>query len=167
MAVKGSIAVKTDVTNTASGATSRTEQILGDFFTWGVSDGTTSNKADLYYADKQTALGTSSTQSYDLSGTLSNGIGVTSVFAKVKLIALKAATGNSDDVVIDGGIANAFTDYQSATAEIKCPPGGVVVLGDPKTGFTVTAGTGDILAIKNSSGAATAEYELLIIGTSA
>ena len=77
------------------------------------------------------------------------------------------AMNNTDNIVLDGGAAAAFVDYQSGTSEIKIKPGGLLVLAAPKTGFTVTATTADILAIKNSSGSVTASYKLIVLGTSA
>jgi hypothetical protein len=167
MSVTGSITLKPTLLNKSEGVTTSTESLLKTFFNWQITNGTGENQVDLVYTDEQTALGTSSTQSYDLSGSLEDGIGQTSVFVEVKAILISASAANSDNVVIDGGIANAFTDYQSATAELKCKPGGLIALCAPETGFTVTAGTGDILAIKNSSGAATASYKIIVLGTSA
>jgi len=40
-------------------------------------------------------------------------------------------------------------------------------VADPTTGWTVTAGTGDILKIENDDGAAEGVYDIIIVGTSA
>lgn len=129
--------------------------------------GTGAGKADVVFADKRT-LAASASEELDLSGTLANALGGDAVFAKVKAILVKAAAGNTNNVVVGGAAENAFVGpFDAADNTVAIPPGGDLMLTAPSAGWAVTAGTADLLKIANSSSGTGVDYTILLIGTSA
>lgn len=131
------------------------------------TDGTTDGKADKIWSDQRT-LSASASDSLDLAGGLTDAAGATVTIVKVKAIVIKAASGNGADIVVGGAASNTFTGpFGGATHTVAVKPGGMLVLCAPNTGWTVTAGTGDILKVLNGSGSVSATYDITILGTSA
>jgi hypothetical protein len=129
--------------------------------------GTSAGQADLLWAD-QITLAASATQDIDLSGSLVDALGAAVVFAKVKAIVLVAAAANVNNVVLGAAASNQFAGPLGAvTHTVHVRPGGTLVLEDATTGWTVSAGTGDILRVANSGGTTGVTFDLFIIGTSA
>ena len=87
--------------------------------------------------------------------------------AKVKAIMVIAAAGNTNDVHVGGdanGLAGLFGNVNDL---IVVKPGGAFLWAAPSGGLTVTAGTGDILQVANSSSGSSVTYSIVIIGASA
>mgnify|MGYP000488088098 CR=1 FL=1 len=57
--------------------------------------------------------------------------------------------------------------FGSATHTVALPPGGNLILTAPASGWTVTAGTGDLLRVANSGAGTSVTFDIIIIGTSA
>lgn len=132
-----------------------------------LSPGTGSAQADLLFADERT-LTASSTENLDLAGSLTDPLGATLTFAKIKAIVVIAAAGNTNNVVVGGAASNGFVGaFGDATDTIAVKPGGVLVLAHPGAGWTVTASTGDILKVANSSSGSSVTYKVILVGTSA
>lgn len=132
-----------------------------------LADGTAANKADLLFTDTRT-LALSSNEDLDLAGGLADPFGNTLTFVKVKYIRIKAAAGNGGNIVVKPAASNGFTGpFGAATHTLSIPAGGHVQLAAPVSGWTVTASTGDLLNIANDDGAASASYDIEIVGTSA
>jgi hypothetical protein len=133
-----------------------------------LSSGTASGQADVTWGDSNT-LAASANTDIDLAGTLTGPLGGTVTFAKVKLIMVTADEGNTNNVVLGNAASNGFVGpFGAATHTIAVPPGGTVVLAAPGTaGWTVTAGTGDLLRVANSGAGSTVSYKILVVGTSA
>lgn len=137
-----------------------------------LGDGTTANNADLIFVDERT-VASASNDDLDLAGVLANALGGTLTFVELVAVLIinraKNGTANTTNLTIGGG-TNPFIGFLGGTAPTIGPirPGGFVMLGCPDAAGlgTVTAGTGDILRIANSSGAA-ATYQIAIIGRSA
>ncbi len=129
--------------------------------------GTTTGKADKLFASTRT-LAASATENLDLAAVLTDPLGGTLTFVKVKAIYIKAADANTNSVVVGGAATNTFTGpFVDATDQISIPPGGAILLMHPGAGWTVTAATGDILKVTNSSSGTGVTYDVVIIGTSA
>jgi hypothetical protein len=111
------------------------------------------------------AGGTSTTENLDLAGALTNAFGQTITFTKIKALAIVAAAGNTNDVVVGGASSNGFVSpFGDATDKIKIRPGGMFLITAPDaTGFAVTAGTGDILLVANVGGTPVT-YDVVIAG---
>ena len=133
------------------------------------ASGTGANQADKVFSDERT-LSASASENLDLAGSLTDAFGVAITFAKVKAIAIFAAAGNTNDVVVGGAASNGFVGpFADATDAIKVKPGGFVIMAAPQAAGlgTVTGGTGDILKVANSGGTTGVTYQTVIIGTSA
>ena len=127
--------------------------------------GTTSGKANwAYYASRTVATVTA--DNLDLSGSLTDGLGNTISATKLKLLIVAIASPDGTKTLRVGprGVANtaqlnfggvASTDYQAVTHWH--------VIYEPVAGYTITAGTGDILGIYNSS-AGSVTYSILMAG---
>lgn len=128
--------------------------------------GTGANQMDLVFADQRT-LTASSTENLDLAGTLTQTFGATLTLAKIKLIYFKAADANTNDLVI-GNVTNGITSpFGAATHSISVRPGGVFLWACPGTGYTITAGTVDLVKVANGGGSTSVTYDVIIGGTSA
>jgi len=127
-----------------------------------LSPGTGVGFADkLYYA--QRTIAASSTENLDLAGALTDPLGATITCAKVKSLTFVAAAGNTNSVVVGGAGSNTFVGpFADATDKISIPPGGAITLTHPGAGWTVTASTGDILLVANSSSGSGVTYDVLI-----
>lgn len=132
-----------------------------------LSSGTGTNAVDLEYIE-QITLAASVNNDYDLRGVLVDAFGGTLSFAKVKGLYLFAAVGNTNNVIIKPAASNGFLGpFGAAAHQISVPPGGSLQLTAPRSGWTVTAGTGDLINIANSSSGSSVTFDLHIIGTSA
>lgn len=138
-----------------------------------LGDGTTANKFDRVYIAERT-VASATNDDIDLAGVLTTALGTTITAAELVAIMLingpKAvgAAANTTNLTIGGG-TNPVVGF-SATGDIIGPirPGGVFLLaaGDAAGIGAVTAGTGDILRIANSSGAS-ATYQIAILARTA
>lgn len=131
-----------------------------------LSSGTGASQGDLVFSDER-ALSASGSENLDLAGSLTDAFGATITFAKIKAIMVLADSGNTNDVVIGNAASNGFTGpFGGATHTVAVKPGGVALFAHPGTGWTVTAGTGDILKVLNSAGTTGVTYKIVILGTS-
>jgi hypothetical protein len=130
--------------------------------------GTAAGQADLMWSDQRT-LAASASESLDLAGTLVGALGQTLTFARVKAIVIRAADGNTNDVIVGGAASNTWVGpFADATDKIKVKPGGLLLLAAPgATAYPVTAGTGDQLQVANSGAGTTVTYDVIVIGASA
>lgn len=132
-----------------------------------LTPGTTTGKADKLFASSRT-LAASATEDLDLAGVLTDPLGTTLTFVKVKAIYVKAAAANTNSVIVGGAASATFVGpFADATDKITIPPGGAVLLVHPGAGWTVTATTADLLKVANSSSGTSVTYEIVLIGTSA
>lgn len=136
-----------------------------------ITDGTTTNKADILFCDER-SISTGANDDIDLAGSLTDAFGVTITAAEIVAILVINApisgSANSTDLTIGAG-ANPFIGFLGATDTIgPIKPGGFFMLGaGHASGIgAVTAGTGDILRIANSSGA-TVTYQIAILARTA
>ena len=132
-----------------------------------IASGTAAGSADTVYAEEAYSIAASGSQNFDLSGALTDPLGGSAVFAKVDAIIVKAASANTNNVLLGGASSNAFVGpFADATDILAIKPGGQVTLFAGTAGWTVTAGTGDILKIANSSSGTRVLFDLVIIGRS-
>ena len=132
--------------------------------------GTGAGAADLLYSDTGT-LAASANTDLDLAGALANAIGGTSVFARVKGLYIAASAANTNNVVVGAAAATQWLSLiGTATGTIILRPGAsMLVMAGPAdaTGYTVTAGSADLLRIANSGAGTSVTYSIAIIGCSA
>jgi hypothetical protein len=134
------------------------------------SQGTGAGQADRLYQARRT-IAASGTDDLDLAGTLTDVLGQTLTFVKIKAIMVSAAAGNTNNVVLGGAASNGFTTWTgAATDKVVIRPGGTFALiagqGDA-AGYAVTATTGDLLRVANSGAGSTVTYDIVVVGTSA
>jgi hypothetical protein len=129
-----------------------------------LENGTGNNQASKMFSDTRT-LAASATEDLDLAGSLVDPIGATLTFTAIKAIYIKAADANTNDVIVGGAASNGFQGpFGNVNDTIAVRPGGILELVAPKTGWTVTAGTGDLLKIANGGGSTSVTYDIVIIG---
>lgn len=146
---------------TATYARENVELLAGQFVT-----GTANGQADRVFTDTRT-LAASASEDLDLAGALADPLGGTAVFAEIVAMEIRAAAGNTNNVVIGNADANAWVGPLGATGTFAVPPGGVVVFHHPGAGWPVVAGTGDLLQVENSGSGTGVTYDIVIIGRSA
>ena len=137
-------------------------------FTDELTSGTIADAADLVFTDTRT-LAASATEDLDLAAALTDPFGATLTFAKIKLVYISAASGNTNDVQVTRPASNGVPAFIAAGDGLAIKPGGIMLLFAPKLAglCTVTAGTGDLLTVTNSAGSTSVTYSIVIIGTSA
>jgi len=130
-----------------------------------LTDGTGANQAKQIWTDTRT-LTASSTENIDLAGVLTNALGVTLNFTKIKAVIVTADSGNTNNVLIGGAATNTMLLFGDATDIVPVRPGGMFALTAPDAAaYAVTAATGDILKVANSSSGTSVTYTIIIIGT--
>ncbi|MBN1174529.1 MAG: hypothetical protein JXA67_20340 [Micromonosporaceae bacterium] len=133
--------------------------------TW--TSGTTVDKADLIFSDTRT-ISASSNEDLDLAGSLSSVYGSTLTFVELRAVLIAAAVGNTNNVRVTRPASNGVPLFLAASDGIDVPPGGFFFWACPADGkVTVTAGTGDLINVANSSSGTSVTYDVVIIGTSA
>ncbi len=130
-----------------------------------LSYGTGSGQANwAYYASRTVATVTA--DNLDLSGSLTDGLGNTISATKLKLLVVAVASPDGTKKIRVGprGVSNAAqlnfggvasTDYQDVTHWH--------VLYEPVAGYTITAGSADVLGLYNPS-AGSVTYSILMAG---
>ncbi|MFD8556623.1 hypothetical protein ACFV1N_04930 [Streptosporangium canum] len=135
-----------------------------------LTDGTAAGQANRIFHDRRT-IAASGSESLDLAGGLTDPFGASLTFARIKLMLLIAATGNSNNVVMGGAASNGFaTPFGDATDKLVIRPGATLLLAAGEadgSGYAVTTATGDLLAVANSGAGSAVTYDIVLIGASA
>lgn len=132
-----------------------------------LTSGTGSSAVDLEYLAQLTIAASTNTD-YDLAGGFTDAFGSAITFVKVKGIWIKASSSNVNNVQIKPAASNGFLGpFANASDIINVAPGGVLLLAAPVSGWTVTAGSGDLLNLANSGAGSSVVFDIHIIGTSA
>lgn len=127
-----------------------------------LSEGTgTTSQANKLFSDTR-AIAISSSEDLDLAGGLTDAFGAAITLGEVVAIYIKAAAANVTNILVGNAASNAFVGPLGATGVQTVKPG-ESMLWTSKTGWAVTAGTGDLLKVANS-GATLANYDIIVIG---
>mgnify|MGYP001810218307 FL=1 len=134
--------------------------------------GTGANQADILFIDERT-VNSATNDDLDLAGVLTSAFGATITAAELVAVfvinARREGAANTTNLTIGGG-SNPVVGFLGGTTPTIGPirPGGFVMIGcgDAAGIGAVTASTGDILRIANSSGAA-AIYQIAILARTA
>jgi hypothetical protein len=130
-----------------------------------LASGTGTGQADKIFSDKRT-IAASGTDTLDLTA-LTDPLGAALAFAKVKAIMIRAAPGNTNNVVIGAAASNPFlASLGGTTPTITLKPGDMALLFS-QAGWPVTDSSNDQLKLANSAGGTGVDYDTIIIGTSA
>ena len=138
---------------------------LTDNNSFPLTNGTGANQANQMFSDQRT-LGSSGTEDLDMAGTLTNAFGATVTFTKIKAILVVASSANGDAIQVGPASANGLADLMGAAGDyVNVMPGGCfMVVAPDASGYAVTASTGDLLTVTNADGAASATYDIIVIG---
>jgi hypothetical protein len=133
-----------------------------------LASGILADQSDMVFSDTRT-LAASATEDLDLAGALLMVNGAAFTPAKLKMIYVKAASTNVNDVVVSRSAANGVPFLGAAGDAHSVKPGGVMLLFSPTVGglATVTAGTGDLITITNSGAGTSVSYDIVMEGASA
>jgi hypothetical protein len=133
-----------------------------------LDSGTGADQADLVFSDTRT-LTASSNEDLDLAGVLFQVDGSAFTLAKLKLIFISAAAGNTNNVVVSRPASNGVPFLSAASDAFAIKPGGSFFMYAPVAAgiCTVTAATGDLINIANSAGGSSVTYSIIMVGTSA
>lgn len=135
--------------------------------TYTLENGTSAGQGDLVFTDTRT-LSASGTEDLDLAGALSNAVGATLTFAKIKAVIVTASSANTNAVQVTRPASNGVILFMAAGDGISLSAGQSFGWVDSSgSGKAVTASTGDLLTITNSAGSTSVTYTVTIIGTSA
>lgn len=133
-----------------------------------LTNGTGAGQADRVWSDTRT-ISASSSENLDLAGVLTDAFGTVVTFARVKAVKVTAAAANTNNVVVGAG-SSPWLTFLNAAGTATLRPGGALlaVCGEADaTGWVVTAGSGDILKVANSSSGTSVTYTITVIGASA
>lgn len=133
-----------------------------------LADGTGANQADLLWHDQRT-VSASSNEDLDFAGSLSDAFGATLTFARIKLLAVYAAAANTNNVEVTQPGSNGVPGIFNAAGDgVDVRPGGLFLWCAPDaTGAVVTASTGDLINVANSSSGTGVTYDIVVVGASA
>ena len=101
-----------------------------------------------------------------MAGSLTNALGATVTFARIKAIVIASAATNGGNIEIGGAASAQFSSmFGDVSDKLIVNPGGFVVLATPgATGYAVTATSADLLKIANADSGASASYDIILIG---
>lgn len=129
--------------------------------------GVGAGQADMIFSDNRT-VAPSATDALDLAGSLPGPFGGTLTFARIKMVAIYAVLGNTNNCNFVMPAANGVPLFLAAGDGLPVHPGGGFVWYAPSAaGVVVTAGTGDLLNVVNSGAGTSVTYDLIIVGASA
>jgi hypothetical protein len=169
MALSSTLAVSafTELSGASGLGTARIPAGLSRAVTLG--SGTGAGKADKVFQARRT-IAASGTDDLDLAGVLTDALGGTITFARIKGLFIAASAANQNNVVVGNAASNAWSTLLNATGTVTLRPGAVLAAvagAADATTYGVTASTGDILRLANSGGGSTVSYDICIVGTSA
>lgn len=143
-----------------------TDDSLAKQYKWTTTNGTGTDQADQLWHDTRT-LAAGATDNLDLAGGVTNAFGTTMTFAKVKGVFIKNNSTTSGEYFTVGNATAPVQLWFGATTGTELLQHDACTLHvNNKSGWTVTAATGDTLKIVNS-GTASNTYDIIIWGTSA
>lgn len=133
-----------------------------------LASGVGADQCDVVYSETKT-IAASGTYDVDLTGALTDAFGAAANFARVKLVAVFADAGNTNNVVVGGAAATQWQGPFGAVAHtVHCAPGGLVVLmRSDATAWPVVGGASDLLRFTNGAAGTSVLFDFIILGCSA
>lgn len=163
--LKSSISLESELTNPLDLSTPSSLLKLAQQMNF--TQGAGAGQSDMIWHDQRT-ITASSTDSLDLAGTaLQSPFGANLTFARIKLLLVRAATGNTNNVNVTRPASNGVPWVLAAGDGVPVLPGGLFFWYAPSAaGIAVTAGTGDLIDIVNSGAGTSVTYDIVIVGAS-
>lgn len=132
--------------------------------TYSLTSGTGANQANQIFHDQRT-LSASANEDLDLAGSLTNALGATITLTKLKAIIIVASSSNTNNVEVTRPASNGVPMFLAASDGVSLTPGASFCMVWPDAnGITVTASTGDLIHVANSSGSTSVTYDVIVIG---
>lgn len=133
--------------------------------TMALANGTGLGQANQVWTDERT-VNSGANEDLDLSGGLTNALGVALTLTKLKAIVIVGLSTNTGDLTVSRPAANGVPLLAAASDAFgPLAPNGFIAYGNPSAaGITVTAATGDLINIANATGSAQ-KYRVIIFGT--
>lgn len=127
-----------------------------------IASGAGADQANQVWSDTRT-LSSGANETLDLNGSLTNAIGESVTFTKLKAIFIR--NKGTTALTVGNATTNGFISWVGgATHTLEVKPGGLFLLTAPDaTGLAVAAGTADQLKITNAAGAS-CDYDIVLIG---
>lgn len=138
-------------------------------------NGTGAGKANQLYRGERT-INASSSETLDISGSLTNEVGDTFTIARVKLLYIiaapsdRTATQNTNDVVVGAAAGTQWAALLGTAGTLTLKPGAhsLHVAGQADaTAWVATGGSTDSLKVANSGAGTAVTYQIYIVGVSA
>jgi hypothetical protein len=167
MALVTSISLKVTAALTGAGdfATPRSDLSYEKIIA--LASGVGAGQADKIFHDQRTLVA-SATEDLDFAGALTDPLGATVIFARIKAVIFYAALANTNNVVVTRPASNGLLLFTAVSAGVSLSPGGFFAFSvRDASAIPVTAGTADLLTITNSAGGTSVVYDVIIVGASA
>lgn len=163
--ITGNVRVTPNITHNGSGSASSFRETISSLQSWTVA-GTTNNTSLTKLWVKHDVLPSSGSTNYDLHTSMNDSFGQAVNFAKVRFFAVVTASSNAAPIGIGGAASGALTNWVGDASDIvKVPQGsGFYLFAPDATGFVVSNGVSDTLAVTNYSSASNAYYDIYIGG---
>lgn len=138
---------------------------LSKALTLSLNFGTGSGKSNQAWFD-QRVLANGTSEELDLASGLTNVFGHACVFTKIHAILIinQTVASAAATLQIGGAVANSFDGPFVDSTDKLALEAGCPFLVVSEAGWTVTAGTGDLLKIENMDGVNEATYDIVIVG---
>jgi hypothetical protein len=162
--LSGSIRVSASAIATKVGDLSTANENLAYSSITSLVFGSATTLVDQIFTDTRT-IATSTTDSIDLVGGLTNKFGVTINFAKIKAVIVVNKSTDATCILTIGNSTAVL--WRGAAAHTETLVIGATSYHANLTGWAVVGGASDILDIVNASATAVASYDIIVIGTSA
>ena len=130
---------------------------VNDVFT----NGSGANKVEAVVYDTG-SIAASGSADIDLAGALKDPAGDLVVLTKVKGFLVKNTSTVGDGIIVGG----TFASWLGAASDaVKIMPGGSIVVSNPtESGYTVTAGSADVMTLTNLDAVNAQTYEVEVLG---
>lgn len=142
------------------------QAVVSVVHSFALTDGTAAGQCDREFKDSRT-LAASASESLDLvGGTLTNTLGTTISFAKLKFIRVVAASTNVGAIRVARHASTGVPFMVAVSDAVDLVPNAAFTL-ENATGWTCTAATADLITISNQDGTNAGTYDIVLVGTSA
>ena len=129
-----------------------------------ITDGTGLNQCNKVWSRKDQSLALSSSETWDLSGALTNALGAAVVFTAIKVLMVYAKPANVNNVVVGNDAAHTVI-FGANTHSFAITPGNVMLLTNlSAAGWTVTNTTADLIKVTNSGAGTAVIYDIAVLG---
>lgn len=130
------------------------------------TDGSGAGQANRLWHDRRT-VAQSTNDDIDLAGVLADVYGTTITLARVKALIIQHVSG-TNPLTIGVSPTNPWISWVAASGDgVVLRPSGLLVLAtNEATGYTVTAGSADVLRVANGAGTSV-DYKITVVGATA